>query len=152
MFRAELLLADVLNVWLGMDSWDVNWLLQWFSGENIGNEESSIFLKALATRRMRSSRGQFINRLRVVIDFLRESPAANLSPKVIFHILTLAKGLQSPCLGPALVRLREAGKTQGVWGKQDLFLFYDEALRACVRPFPMVSAAGLRSSSRRSRA
>lgn len=150
MFRAELLLADVLNTWLGMNSWDRGWLLNWFSGEKIGQEEANNFLKALATRSMRCHRAQFVDRLRLTIESLCES-ADQPSSKVLFSLLILAKGLQSAALGPVLVRLYEAEKIRGEWNGQDLSFLYNEALHACVRPLPMASAGVSRSSSRRSR-
>lgn len=149
MFRAELLLADVLNTWLGMDLWDKKWLLEWFDGEKIGQEEANNFLKALATRSMRCHRAQFVDRLRLTMESLCESPVQPPS-KVLFSLLSLAKGLQAQSLKPPLIRLREVGKIQKEWNGQDLFLLYEEALRACTRPLPMASAGVSRSSSRRS--
>ncbi len=139
MYSREML-ADIFTAWLKIGSspekegW---WLMRWLQNQYAWKRESRIFLQALQGVDS-PLKSRFEERF---VETLRLTTARRRVPRrLLFHLLTIAKGVRCTSFRPFLTKMQVRGWICGKWQGCSISQLHHDALLACIRPCPMATA------------
>ncbi len=139
MYSREML-ADIFTAWLKIESppeKEGRWLMRWLQNQYAWKQESKVFLQTL-TPLFLDLRQRFEVRL---AEALRLTIARRRVPRrLLFHLLTLAKGVRCTTFCPFLMEMQKRGWICGTWQGCSITQLHHDSLLACLRPCPMATA------------